>query len=161
MVKKINITRQGPGRTTYTDAVICNLHYKDFKGPSKENKDLIPVHFKRPSSSNPAVTPAITPPTASKRKRSAVVEKITKKSKCMSTDEDLYEHVTATEYHSEDAHEINPDAAHGDFSSGDGDELHDGNGVESSSAGLHTTNLDIEPEHTHMGDDIENSNTEL
>ena len=85
-----------PGRTKWlppTDIVICNLNYKDFKGPSKESKDLIPVHFKRPSSYNPAVTPAITPPTAFKRKRSAVEEKITKKSKCMSTDEDLNEHV--------------------------------------------------------------------
>ena len=88
-------------------------------------------------------------------------EKTTKKSKGMSTDEDLNVHVTTTAHHSEHANEINPDAAHGDFSSDDGEESHDRNSVESGSAGLHTTNLDIKPEHAPVSDDVENSSTEL
>ena len=52
VVTKINFTRKGPGGRKWQpskDAVICNVHYLDCKGPSKENANVIPVHFKRPS----------------------------------------------------------------------------------------------------------------
>ena len=53
VVTKINFTRQGPKgkrRQPSKEAVICNVHYLDYKGPSKANRQLIPVYFKRPGS---------------------------------------------------------------------------------------------------------------
>jgi len=52
VIQRINITRQGLGGIKWlptAEAVICNVHYIDYKGPSKENKDLVPVHCKRPN----------------------------------------------------------------------------------------------------------------
>ena len=53
VVTKINFTRQGPKGKRWQpskEAVICNVHYLDYKGPSKANRQLIPVYFKRPGS---------------------------------------------------------------------------------------------------------------
>ena len=30
------------------ESCICNLHYKDFRGPTRSNPNVTPVHFKRP-----------------------------------------------------------------------------------------------------------------
>ena len=52
VITKVNLTRQGPGGRRWQpgkDAVICNVHYKDHQGPSCDNRNLVPVHFKRPS----------------------------------------------------------------------------------------------------------------
>jgi len=59
VIQKINITRQGPGEPSGSlpDSVICIVHYLDFKGSSSRNKDLVPVHFKRPSYYPAASTP--------------------------------------------------------------------------------------------------------
>ena len=51
VVQKINLTRQGPRGTKWQPtkgSVICNVHYPDFKGPTKDNKDVFPINFKRP-----------------------------------------------------------------------------------------------------------------
>ena len=51
VIKKVNITRQGPSRTKWQppkEAVICNMHYLNFKGPSKADNDVIPIYLKRP-----------------------------------------------------------------------------------------------------------------
>ena len=51
MITKVNLTRQGPGDRRWQpgkDAVICNVHYDDHQGPSRDNRNLVPVHFKRP-----------------------------------------------------------------------------------------------------------------
>jgi len=29
------------------DVFICNIHYPDFKGPSKGHSDVLPIYFKR------------------------------------------------------------------------------------------------------------------
>ena len=60
VVLKINLTRQGPKGTKWQptgESVICNVHYADFKGPTKDNKDVVPINFKRPSN-YPSVSPA-------------------------------------------------------------------------------------------------------
>jgi len=52
MIQKINLTRQGPRGTKWKptkETVICNVHYAGFKGPTKDNKDVIPINFKRPA----------------------------------------------------------------------------------------------------------------
>ena len=51
VVHKINLTRKDPKGRKWKpskDAVICNVHYADYKGPSSENRELIPTNFKRP-----------------------------------------------------------------------------------------------------------------
>ena len=58
VIEKINHTRQGSQRTKWKpsqQAFICNVHYPDFKGPSRVNPDILPIHFKRPTS-YPATT---------------------------------------------------------------------------------------------------------
>ena len=60
VIEKINHTRQGLQRTKWQpskEAVICNVHYADFKGPTRVNPDVLPIYFKRPSS-YPAATSA-------------------------------------------------------------------------------------------------------
>jgi len=52
VIQKINLTRQGPRGTKWKptkETVICNVHYAGFKGPTKDNKDDIPINFKRPA----------------------------------------------------------------------------------------------------------------
>jgi len=52
VVAKINLTRQGPGGRKWNpnkDTVICNVHYADCKGPTREDRELLPINFKRPS----------------------------------------------------------------------------------------------------------------
>jgi len=47
VIQRINITRQGPEQTRWKaspSAVICNMHYENFVGPSKTR---IPVYFKK------------------------------------------------------------------------------------------------------------------
>jgi len=49
-ITRTNITRQGPEQSRWkvsTGAVYCNIHYMDFMGPNKKNKNLVPVHFKK------------------------------------------------------------------------------------------------------------------
>jgi len=51
-VAKINPTRQGPGGRKWNpnkDTVICNVHYADCKGPTREDRELLPINFKRSS----------------------------------------------------------------------------------------------------------------
>jgi len=53
VIHKINGTRQnhrGGKWQPSQNARICNVHYLDFKGPSKGNRDAIPVYFKVPNS---------------------------------------------------------------------------------------------------------------
>ena len=52
VIIKVNLTRQGPGGRRWQpgkDAVICNIYYEDHQEPSRDNRNLVPVHFKRPS----------------------------------------------------------------------------------------------------------------
>ena len=60
VIHKINGTRQnhrgGKWRPSQ-NARICNVHYLDFKGPSKGNRDAIPVYFKAPNSCTSAPLP--------------------------------------------------------------------------------------------------------
>ena len=47
---KINRTRQGPYGGTWkpsAESCICNMHYKDFNGPSRRNNNIIPCYFKQ------------------------------------------------------------------------------------------------------------------
>ena len=53
VIHKINGTRQNPRGGKWRPpqgALICNMHYYDFKGPGKANRDVIPVYFKKPNS---------------------------------------------------------------------------------------------------------------
>ena len=62
VIEKINHTRQGLQRAKWQpskEAVICNVHYADFKGPTRVNPDVLPIYFKRPTS-YPAATSACT-----------------------------------------------------------------------------------------------------
>ena len=45
--------RQGPKLQLIKETVICNMHYLNFKGPSRLDNDVISIYFKR-SRSNPA-----------------------------------------------------------------------------------------------------------
>ena len=59
-VEKINHTRISVQRTKWQptkEAVICNVHYADFKGPSRVDPDILPIHFKRPASYPVATAP--------------------------------------------------------------------------------------------------------
>ena len=51
-VSKINKTRQrstsGKLWEPSSDTCICNMHYKDFKGPTRLNSTVVPCYFKRP-----------------------------------------------------------------------------------------------------------------
>jgi len=54
LVAKIYLMRQGPGGRKWNpnklkDTVICNIHYVDCKGPTREDRELLPINFKRPS----------------------------------------------------------------------------------------------------------------
>ena len=52
-IEKINHTRQGLQRTKWQpseEVAICNVHYADFKGPSRVNQDVLPIYFKKPTS---------------------------------------------------------------------------------------------------------------
>ena len=58
VIEKINIMRQDPNRTKWQpskEAVICHMHYLNFKGPSKPDNDVTPIYLKRPRR-DPAVT---------------------------------------------------------------------------------------------------------
>ncbi len=59
VVNKINFTRKdavgGKWKPT-AESCICNLHYLNFKGPTRSNSHLLPQYFKRPHEST--VTPA-------------------------------------------------------------------------------------------------------
>ena len=62
VTQRVNITRQGPEQSRWKaspGAVICNVHYKDFIGCSRNNRNLVPVHFKKPNS-------ALIPPASQK-----------------------------------------------------------------------------------------------
>jgi len=51
VVNKINVTRQGPGGNNWQptkESVIRKVHYPGFKGPTKDNTDILPINFKRP-----------------------------------------------------------------------------------------------------------------
>lgn len=51
VITKINLTRQGSkGKRWHTakEVVICNVHYSHCIGPTKANRNLITVYFKRP-----------------------------------------------------------------------------------------------------------------
>ena len=51
VLQKINLTRQGPGGNKWRptkDSVICNVHYENFKGPTRDSMDVVPIYFKRP-----------------------------------------------------------------------------------------------------------------
>ena len=64
VIQRINTTKQGPEQSRWKaspGAVICNVHYMDFVGPSRGNRNLVPVHFKKPN------TPAA-PPESKKRR---------------------------------------------------------------------------------------------
>lgn len=59
VIEKINHTRQGLQRTKWQpkkEAVICNVHYPDFKGPTRVNPDVLPIYFKRPTSYPAAIS---------------------------------------------------------------------------------------------------------
>ena len=44
VIKKVNITRQGPKKWKSTKkTVICNMHYLNFKGPSRPDNNVIPI----------------------------------------------------------------------------------------------------------------------
>ena len=49
-VSKINKTRQGStcGKLwePSSDTCICNMHYKDYKGPTRSNNTVVPCYFK-------------------------------------------------------------------------------------------------------------------
>ena len=128
VTQKVNITRQGPSGSKWQpskDAVICNIHYLDFKGPSKGNKDFVPVYFKRPES-----YPALPPP----KKRRVIVRCATN-----TTVKDVYD--SSIEHHNDD------DVVHTEIN----DENDNGGAVESNSADhidLHIGHLDTEPEST-------------
>ena len=51
VIEKINLTRQGGWQTKWQpskEAVICNIHYADCKGPTRDESDVLPINFKRP-----------------------------------------------------------------------------------------------------------------
>jgi len=59
VVNKINFTRKDAVRGKWkptAESCICNLHYLNFKGPTRSNSHLLPQYFKRPHEST--VTPA-------------------------------------------------------------------------------------------------------
>ena len=79
VVKQINLTRSGERGKTWTPtagSVICNIHYKDFVGPSRADPNRIPVLFKRPTSHDLDVT---TPPPKVRR----VLQKVTMQEKVL------------------------------------------------------------------------------
>jgi len=50
VVAKINLARKGPQGRKWSpsrEAVICNVHYADCKCPSGEDRELLPIKFKR------------------------------------------------------------------------------------------------------------------
>jgi len=52
VVDKINLTRKGSNEkkwTPTTESCICNLHYKDFKGPTRSDNRVLPQYFKQPN----------------------------------------------------------------------------------------------------------------
>ena len=59
VIEKINHTQQGLQRTKWQpkkEAIICNVHYPDFKGPTRVNPDVLPIYFKRPTSYPAAIS---------------------------------------------------------------------------------------------------------
>ena len=171
VIQKINVTRQGPSGSKWKpskDAVICNIHYLDFKGPSKENKDSVPVYFKRPNSYT-----ALPPP----KKRRVIVKCATS-----TTAEDVYnsniehqndDHVVPTEITYDDLpnnendnspdgdtyellndeNDNSPDGDADDLPNDENDNSPDRDAAESNSANhinLRTGELDTEPEPTVM-----------
>jgi len=49
VIHNLNGTKQNHGGGKWCpckDAVICNVHYFDFKGPSQGNRDIVPVYYK-------------------------------------------------------------------------------------------------------------------
>lgn len=50
MITKVNKTRQGPCGGSWkpsSESCICNMHYKDFKGPSRHKNNILPFYFKQ------------------------------------------------------------------------------------------------------------------
>ena len=50
VITKINRTRQGPCGGAWkpsAESCICNMHYKDFNGPSRRNNNIMPCFFKQ------------------------------------------------------------------------------------------------------------------
>ena len=158
VIQRINITRQGPGGIKWlpaAEAVICNVHYIDYKGPSKENKDLVPVHFKRPSSTSIVPSSPLSPPAPKRKKSTAGAKRVTKKSKgtSLGSEENSSVHVASTDQHDEHSHMISSDTARNDFSGDDGDESC------TDSTNFHTAlsmDLNVEPECAPVSDDMNN-----
>ena len=53
VVDKVNLTRKGSDGKKWAptaESCICNLHYKDFKGPTRSDNRVLPQYFKRPNS---------------------------------------------------------------------------------------------------------------
>ena len=51
VVSRINKTRKGENGSNWkpsAESCICNMHYEDFKGPTRSNTALYPEYFKRP-----------------------------------------------------------------------------------------------------------------
>ena len=90
VTQRINITRQGPEQSRWkasTGAVICNVHYVDFVGPSRKNKNLVPVHFKKPNTSS-------NPPASKKSRVSTSSEEDMQDTTTGNQDEDLDDDLT-------------------------------------------------------------------
>jgi len=131
------------------------VHYIDYKGPSKENKDLVPVHFKRPSSTSIVPSSPLSPPAPKRKKSTAGAKRVTKKSKgtSLGSDENSSVHVASTDQHDEYSHMISSDTACNDFSGDDGDESC------TDSTNFHTAlsmDLNVEPECAPVSDDMNN-----
>ena len=60
VIAKVNKTRGGPRGGVWkpsTESCICNMHYKDFEGPSRRNNNVLPCFFKQVHCENDAVPP--------------------------------------------------------------------------------------------------------
>lgn len=124
VIQKINVTRQSLSGSKWQpskDTVICNICYLDFKGPSRRNKDSVPVYFKRPNS-----YPALPPP-----KKGRVIVR------CATTTT-AEEDVTAEDVHDSNLGHQNDDRVVQteityDLPNDENDNLSDGDAVESNS----------------------------
>jgi len=90
VTQRINITRQGPEQSRWkasTGAVISNVHYVDLEGPSRKNKNLVPVHFKKPNTTS-------NPPASKKSRVSTSSEEDTQDTTTGNQDEDLDDDLT-------------------------------------------------------------------
>ena len=153
VIQTINVTRQGQGGTKWlpnTETVICNVHYIDHKGPSRANKDLVPVNFKRPNPCSTLPTSKRTRPTlpTSKRTRSSVSTRSVTAISGGTTTVDV-QGLTNGQHNAQSTSEMCIEGAHHDLSGEINDEPCDENLVEPISddqIGLHSANSDITPE---------------